>query len=142
MNTYIVLYNQFLNNNLINTIHLQKVNTNSSLNTFEAAQKRFLELKEKDFSIEFYRIFKASNKKEALKKVEFLNKILLIEKVEFLKERYGTNKPIPNNLNLIFYITKKDIVRVKSQKGCTFAASVKQILKIGDNKEFLNWLNR
>ena len=67
MNTYIVLYNQFLNNNLINTIHLQKVNTNSSLNTFEAAQKRFLELKEKDFSIEFYRIFKASNKKEAFK---------------------------------------------------------------------------
>ena len=152
MNYYNVYYNQFLSNNIFSTNFVEKISRTGET-VEKAAIRAFETAKKKDISIFTYITVQASNEKEAVSISKKIRNLWIIEKANYLKDRYGyyqgANKPfarIPSTNEKIefFFVCPHScgVIKLLTKSNKVYRATPNQILRLGDNKEFLNWLNR
>lgn len=152
MNYYNIYYNGFLSNNIISKNFVEKISRTGE--TVErAANIAFERAKKNDISIFTYITVQASNEKEAIAISKKIRNLWIIEKANYLKDRYGyyqgANKPfakIPSTSEKIeFYFVCPHAcgtIKLLTKSNKVYRATPNQILRLGDNKDFLNWLNR
>lgn len=152
MDYYNIYFNQFLSNNIISKNFVEKIKR-AGETVERAANIAFETAKKKDISIFTYLTIQANNEREAIKVSKKIRNLWVVEKADYLKDRYGyyqgANKPfarIPSaNEKIEFFFVcphSCGVIKLLTKSNKVYRASPSQILRLGDNKDFLNWLNR